>query len=365
MVDMLPSGNLNTMPIVGVYINPSYPKLKVIDKINGGKADSLNVGINYSTKEYFCGIDADSLLEPDTLLKISSQFLDSDFEAVAAGGNIFPVNGCKVDKGTLTPIGICKTHLTRFQTIEYLRAFMAGRLGWSQLNSLLIISGAFGLFKKKYVIEAGGYLTSKSKYAKDTVGEDMELVVRLTKNMYIKKRKFRINYAYNANCWTEVPEDIKILYNQRNRWHRGLIDILFFHRSIIGNPKFGRIGLLAFPYFVLFEFLGPLIEASGYLMVVSAAILGFLNVNIILLLFISSILLGMVVSISSLYIAEKETSYYTIKEVLILIFYSFIENLGFRQYVSFWRVLAYFSSMGKPKGWGKMKRKGFKENKAL
>ncbi len=353
---------INTRPIRGVYKNKSYPKLVVVDKENGGKADSLNTGINISTKEYFCGIDADSLLESDALLKIASLVLDDSKEAVALGGNIFPINGCTVDKGYISKINIPKKPIAKFQMIEYIRAFMAGRIGWAKLNSLLIISGAFGVFKKDRVIEIGGYLTTSGKYNKDTVGEDMELVVRLSRHMREKKLKYRIDYSYNANCWTEVPEEYKSLKSQRNRWHRGLIDILTFHKKMILNPRYGRVGMVSMPYFFIFEMMGPLVEIQGYLMVLLAAIFGLLNIRIALLLFLSTVLQGIFISMASLFIAEKELSYLSLKELLVLVFYSIIENFGFRQIVSFWRFSGYISSLKGNGSWGKIERKGFGNN---
>ncbi len=353
---------LPTMPILGVYKSVSQPGLTVVDKINGGKADSLNVGINMSTKDYFCGIDADSLLEPDALLKVISQLIDSDEESVALGGNIFPINGCDIEKGMLTRTALPENWLGKFQTIEYLRAFMAGRIGWSQIKCLLIISGAFGVFKKDRIIEVGGYLTAQGRYEKDTVGEDMELVVRLSRHMREQKHPFGVHYAYNANCWTEVPESLKILSNQRNRWHRGLIDILYFHWKIFFRPSFGRMGWIPFPYFLMFEVFGPLLEVQGYLMVILAASLGLLNKEILLILFTATIMLGILISVSSLLIAEKEQQYYSLKDSLKLLLFAVIENFGFRQYVSFERVFGYFSAMKSTGGWGKMVRKGFSSN---
>jgi cellulose synthase/poly-beta-1,6-N-acetylglucosamine synthase-like glycosyltransferase len=357
--DYIVDYKIQTKPVLGIYKNKSYPKLTVVDKVNGGKADTLNAGINLSVKEYFCGIDADSLLESDALLKISSLVIDEDKENVALGGNILPINGCSVDKGYITNIKIPSTALGKFQMIEYLRAFMAGRIGWAKVNSLLIISGAFGVFKKDRVIEIGGYLTSSGKFNKDTVGEDMELVVRLAMHMKENKLKYKINYSFNANCWTEVPEKVKVLHNQRDRWHRGLIDILTFHKKAIFNPKYGRVGLISMPYFFIFEMMGPLVEIQGYIMVILAAVLGLLNVKIAFLLFLSTVLMGVFISIASLFIAEKNVNYISTKEFFVLIAYSILENFGFRQLVSMWRLYGYISSLRKPKGWGKMERKGF------
>ena len=360
-VDYTYNETLNTAPILGIYRNPSFPKLVVINKSNGGKADSLNAGINVSNKTYFCGIDADSLLEPDALLKLASLTLDESIEIPALGGNIFPINGCTVDKGSITNIKIPKNGLARFQTIEYLRSFMAGRLGWEKLNSLLIISGAFGLFRKERILEIGGYLTEKGMYKKDTVGEDMELVVRISRRMHELKHTFKIRYSFNANCWTEVPEDLKSLKSQRYRWHRGLIDILFFHRKMLFNPQYGTTGLVALPYFLIFEAIGPMFELQGYVMVVLAAILGILNVQLALLLFITVILFGIIVSLASLLIAEREQHYFSIRDEMKLISYAIIENFGIRQMISFWRLGGQMSVVSGKVGWGQIKRKGQKK----
>ena len=350
--------SLDTVPIRGIYRNHSLPKLIVIDKSNGGKADALNAGINVANKEFFCGIDADSLLEPEALLRLASLTIDESKETPALGGNVCPINSCKVDKGLITEVILPKKHLARFQTIEYIRAFMAGRLGWQQMNSLLIISGAFGLFRKDRVISVGGYLTAKGKYKKDTVGEDMEIVVRISRMMREINRKYKILYAFNANCWTEVPEDMKSLRNQRFRWHRGLIDILYFHRKMMFNRRYGSTGLFVLPYYLIFEAIGPMIEIQGYIMVVLAAFLGILDEKIALLLFATTVLLGVLVSITSLLIAEREEQIYSFKDLMKLLLYAIIENFGPRQVFSFWRILGQFHVIFGQSGWGKIKRKG-------
>lgn len=350
--------SLESAPIRGIYRNPSLPKLVVIDKSNGGKADALNAGINVANKEYFCGIDSDSLLESEALLKLASLTLDESTETPALGGNVFPINGCKVDNGMITKIQIPKSHLARFQNIEYLRAFMIGRLGWEKLNSLLIISGAFGLFRKERIIGIGGYMTTLGKYRKDTVGEDMELVVRISRLMHEMKLRFKILYAYNANCWTQVPEDLKSLKTQRYRWHRGLIDIMFYHKRMIFNPRYQTTGMIAMPYYLFFETMGPMIEVQGYIMVVCAAFLGILDGRIALLLFIGTIFLGIICSISAVLIAEREEQYFSPKDMAILLFYAVIENLGPRQWISFWRVRGQLNVIFGKGGWGSIKRRG-------
>jgi cellulose synthase/poly-beta-1,6-N-acetylglucosamine synthase-like glycosyltransferase len=360
-VDYIIGKELKTRPIRGVYVNPNIPNLIIIDKENGGKADSLNVGINMSKKEYVCGIDADSILEKDALLKLAALSLDTSKMTVAMGGNIIPVNGCKVKKGTFEAINIPDNIFARFQIIEYMRSFLGGRLGWSYLNSLLIISGAFGLFNREIIIKSGGYLTESEKYQKNTVGEDMELVVRVSSELRKNKIPHKIEYSYNANCWTEVPEKLKILYRQRDRWQRGLIDILNFHRKKILNPRYGNMGLIGLPYFLIMEIFGPLLEFQGYIALFFAVIFGLVNVPIVTLLFTASILFGMSVSLVALIIAEDEVNYFSFKETMILIIYAMLDVFGFRQFISFIRFSGFFTSMKSNQGWGKMERKGFKK----
>lgn len=358
--DQLVPKRLKTRALRGIYKNKNIPNLIVVDKVNGGKADSLNLGLNVATKVFFCGIDADSLLEPDALLRAVSVMLDHSTESIASGGNICPVNGCDVELGNLDSIGLPSKFLPRLQSLEYIRSFMTGRVGWARLNMLLIISGAFGIFHRDRAIATGGYLTKSGKYHKDTVGEDMELVVRLSRYMRERKLPYRVQYASNANCWTEVPEKWKVLHRQRDRWHRGLIDILLFHSTMIANPRYGRLGMAGMLYYFIFELLGPFVEAQGLLFVFIGALMGLINLPIALALFTSTILLGILVSLSALLISEFDRPLYSKRDMLRLVWMAIIENFGVRQVISLWRVSAYFSAMRKNRGWGAQVRTGFK-----
>jgi len=353
--------SLNTKALRGVYINSRIPNLIVIDKQNGGKADALNLGINAAKYDYVCGIDADSLLEEDALLKLMSVTLDHPSDHIALGGNIVPVNGCEVDQGKIEKQGLGKKSVVRYQTLEYLRAFTTGRIGWSKLNSLLIISGAFGLFDRKTLIHTGGYLTVSGELKKDTVGEDMELVVRLTYRALKEKRPYRVQYVHHANCYTELPSDYRSLLKQRNRWQRGLLDILSYHRHMLFNPRYKQPGLIAFPYFFIFEMVGPFIESMGYIALIIGLIFGLLNTPLVILLFVVTIGYGIIISLFSLWIAERKTIFYSYKETWLLVGVAIIENFGYRQLISLHRVFSTFSALREKGSWGSQNRTGFKK----
>ena len=357
--DVFVHGYLGTQSIRGIYRNPRIPELLVIDKENGGKADSLNAGINAARKDYFAAIDSDSLLERDSLLRLTALFLDSDVPVVATGGNIFPVNGCRVDHGHLDSIALPREFLGRLQTLEYLRSFMAGRTGWAQLKSLMIISGAFGLFRKQEVVDAEGYLTGKGKYRKDTVAEDMELVVRVSRSLRDAGRPFAVQYGYSANCWTEVPTNLKILTNQRDRWQRGLIDTMFFHFRMLANPRYGMVGMVGFPYFFFFELMGPWIEVQGLLFLITGLALGTLPLSIFAIVFAATVPLGIAISLASLLLAEYHQRYFGPADRTRLLVLAFLENFGYRQYASVLRLRGYISALRRKTGWGTMVRAGF------
>ena len=342
---------LNHKPIKSVFKSYRYPNLKVVDKVNGRKADALNTGINISSNDLICSIDADSLLDPDVLKKLLKAFVE-DEDVIAAGGIVRIANGCKVEDYLVKDVAVPKSYLGRIQSVEYLRSFLFGRIGWDYLQSLLIISGAFGVFDRKAVLEVGGYLH-------DTVGEDMELVVRMHRHFREKKKRYSIRFLPEPVCWTEVPEDWITLGKQRNRWQRGLADTLWRHRKMFLNPEYGRLGFLVMPYFVIVELFGPVIEYIGFMYFFLVILLGTMNSTFTLLFMITAILLGIILSISAV-ICEEFTyrRYPKLKDVLIITCYAFIENLGFRQIHTWWRFTGLWDFLKGNKEWGGMVRKG-------
>jgi len=344
---------LETKPIRAIYINPEFPKLIVIDKENGKKADALNAGLNISRYPLFCAVDSDSVLDRDALQKVVRPFLEDPEKTIAAGGIIRLSNGCVIEKGQLKRLSVPKNLLVRFQVIEYLRAFLGGRIGLSRLNSLLIISGAFGLFRKDIVIAIGGY-------RKNTVGEDMDLVVRMRQYMHENKKPFAVRFLPDPICWTEAPSNLRSLGNQRNRWHRGLIETLTASSRMLFNPQYGVTGLVALPFYFLFEMLGPLVELYGYLFFIIGSIFKLINSTYAALFFILAVAIGAIISLGSILLEEfSQRRYPRAQDVIALLPICFLENIIYRQYLSYVRVKAFIHYLRGKKEWGKIEKKGF------
>jgi len=336
--------------IRGVYRSRRQPNLRLVDKVNGGKADALNAGINVARYPLFCAMDSDSILQRDSLWRVVEPFLE-DRRTIASGGTVRVANGCTVEGGFLTRVGLPGNLLALFQIVEYLRAFLFGRLGWSPLNAVLVISGAFGLFRRDAVIAVGGYST-------DTVGEDMELVVRLHRLYRAAKRPYRIVFVPEPICWTEAPESLPVLKNQRVRWQRGLSESLVLNRSLLFHPRGGAAGWLAMPFMILFEWISPVIELAGFVLMVIGALLGVISMSAMWVFLLVAFGFGVLLSVSALLLEELSFhTYPRFRHVAALALAAVFENLGYRQLTAWYRLigLARWATGGKAQ-WGKMTR---------
>jgi cellulose synthase/poly-beta-1,6-N-acetylglucosamine synthase-like glycosyltransferase len=336
----------------GVYRSLKYPNLRVIDKENGGsKADASNAGINAARYPlFYCG-DADSILDPGALEHVVRPFLE-DPSTVACGGSVRIINGCTVRGGVLEKVGLPRNPLALVQVVEYLRAFLGGRLGWSAINGMLIVSGAFGVFHRDTVVEAGGY-------KHDAIGEDMELIVRLHRMLVKRGQRYRVAFIPDPVCWTDAPEDIGTLKKQRMRWQRGLAQCLWMNRELCFMRGSGAAGWLAFPFFVLFELLSPLVEVAGLIVMAVAFAMGMMTGANFLAFMLAAFALGLMLSTTSLLLEELSFhTYPKARHLLVLFVVSILENLGYRQVMSVWRLHALYQFLsGAQIGWGDMKRK--------
>ncbi|HEX5574927.1 MAG TPA: glycosyltransferase [Gemmatimonadales bacterium] len=344
--------SLPSKPIRAIYESPNYPNLVVVDKANGGKADALNAGLNLSLYPIFCAIDADSILEPDALLRLVRPFVDAPGVTIAAGGVVRVANGCDIHGGRVHAVQLPSRVLPLIQIVEYLRAFLFGRMGWSTGNSLLVISGAFGLFDKKAAVLAGGYAT-------DSVGEDMELVVRMHRYRRERRQPYRIGFVPDPICWTEVPESLRVLRRQRTRWQRGLIDTLLRHRSMIGRWRYGTVGMVSLPGFLVFEMISPLVELTGYLLLPLLWASGLLSLSLAGTFFVLAILYMVLVSTLAILLEDVAFRRYpSAKDLGWLLLAAVLENFGFRQLTVWWRVRAFAEYLRGDLSWGAMERRG-------
>lgn len=340
-----------TKPVVQLYRSLTTPNLLVVQKENGGKADALNVGLNMATGDLVCSIDADTLIEPDALQRMVRPFL-GDSDVVAAGGTIRVANGSRIQAGRILDMRAPRQPIAGFQVVEYLRAFLFGRLGWNRLGGNLIISGAFGLFRRSAVLAVGGY-------AHDTVGEDMELVLRLRRRGYETNGPSQAGFVPDPVAWTEVPESARVLSRQRDRWHRGLADVMWRHRSVLFNRKYGAMGMVAFPYFVFVELLAPVVEAVGLIGAIVGLMIGAINVPFAILFFLLAYGYGLFLGLATL--ALEEFSYHRydrLRDRLVLCGWAMLENVGYRQMTVVWRLRGLIKYLRGKKDWGAMERRG-------
>ncbi|MGH7548294.1 MAG: glycosyltransferase family 2 protein [Gemmatimonadales bacterium] len=341
-----------TRRLRATYRSRTRTRLVVLDKENGGKADSLNAGINASRFPLVIAVDADTLIEPDALTRLTRPFLLGR-DIAAVGGTVRVANGCVVEHGRVTDARVPHRFLPGVQVVEYLRAFLFGRLGWNRLGGNLIISGAFGLFRKEYLLAIGGYRT-------DSIVEDMDVVLRLHRYLLRRKIPYEMPFIPDPVAWTEVPESGNVLGRQRERWHRGLIAAMWEYRGILFNPRYGRVGLLAVPFYTLGEALAPVVEVLGYLVTVLGLVIGAVNVTFALLFVLVAWGYGMLLSIWAVVLEEASFRRYgRLRDLGLLLLYATLENFGYRQRTVWWRLKAFWSVFRHRHVWGEMTRKGF------
>ncbi len=343
---------IETKPLRALYRSRSRSRLLVLDKENGGKADSLNAAINASRFPLVIAVDADTLIEPDALLRLTRPFLLGR-EIAAVGGTVRVANNCTVTDGRVTDARVPRKWLPGIQVVEYLRAFLFGRLGWNRLGGNLIISGAFGLFRKEYVMAVGGYATS-------SIVEDLDLVVRMHRYLRRNKIRYEMPFIPDPVAWTEVPESLKILSRQRERWHRGLIAAMWEYKTMMFNPRYGRVGFLAMPFYAFGEMLAPVIEVLGYIITVVGLFFGMVNVSFALLFILVAWGYGMLLSIWAVVLEEVSfRKYRRFGDLFRLLLFASLENFGYRQLTVWWRLKAFASVWKRVHVWGDMARKGF------
>jgi cellulose synthase/poly-beta-1,6-N-acetylglucosamine synthase-like glycosyltransferase len=354
LVEVPPSFDLplETKTVKAIYRSRVMPNLLVIDKENGGKSDAINVGVNHTTMDLICVVDADSLIESDALLRIVEPFAMKPELTLAGGGSIRIANGITFDGGEPTEVHLPSERVPRYQVLEYLRSFMLARLPFGRMNASVIISGAFGLFRRKEMLEVDGYDTN-------TIGEDAELSVRMQRHMKEQDLAYEISFVPDAVCWTECPPNNSVLSRQRARWHQGLCEFLWRHRTMLARPKYGIVGMFGLMFYLLFECLGPAVELIASLLAIFLWIIGYINTPMLILLTIGSILLGLAQSFGALMI---DGLYFRriprLGQMLRLGAESLLEMVSYRWMTLKWRLKGGIAWMKGTHSWGAMERAG-------
>lgn len=338
--------------ILGLYSSPVNDRLFVVDKLNGGKADAQNAGINICRAPIFCVIDGDSILEPDALIRVVQPFIDDPERTIAVGGTIRIANGSRVESGRVKEVHLPKRLVPLFQVVEYLRAFLLARLAWSRINTLTLVSGAFGVFRRAEAVAVKGF-------TKGSMGEDLDIVLKLHRHMIDNKRSYRIQFIPEPVCWTEAPETLAVLARQRSRWQRGALECFFRYRAMLFNPRYGRVGFLGLGHILIVDVLGPIMEVLGYILMPAFWFLGMLSTEYFLAFTALVFTFGVGISVCSLVLEEAELRRFPkARDLAVLTLAAVLENFGYRQINNFWRVKGWWQYLRANQQWGEMTRTG-------
>ncbi len=348
--------DIQTEQIRGVFRSKKHPKLLLIDKENGGKADAVNAGVNLSSFRYLTIIDADSVFDRNGVLRISRMINIDPANTVAVGGQLRIANGIHVEKGKIISKRLPRRLVTKFQVVEYLGSFLGNRVGWSQINSVLVISGGYGLWRKDVFVELGGMTT-------ETTHEDIEFTFRLHEFFHRNNLPYKIEFLPDPIVYTEVPDTWRGIFAQRRRWQRVVNEVAWKYKKMFLRPKYGTVGMMGMPYLVLYESLGPFFELGGIILVILSFILGLLPLYLLLLFLLVSYGLTTIVTVAAVFVEQYSFRTYSIRSLPQLFLLALFINVGYRQYVAVSRLIAFFDFLLGNKSWERVPRRGFEPEK--
>ena len=338
--------------------DPRFSRLTVVDKVNGGsKADAINGGLNVVRTPYFVNTDVDCLLARDAIKHCIFPILQ-DRTIIAVSGTMSMSNGATTEDGVIVDIAPSSRPIPLFQDLEYKRSFLVGKMGWSQINAMNNVSGGYGLFSTEVVLSAGGY-------ASDSFAEDMDMITRMMGFCLEQRRPYRVVQIPHTCCWTEGPDNVKVLKRQRIRWGRGLIQHMWKHRYMIFNPRYKRLGLITMPYTLLFEFLAPIIEAIGLIIMIFLIFTYSINWKTFWILFLAIYAFSFTLSTFVIFYDYKAGgSYNKSVSYLKLVVAALFEPIVYHPMIVFFSLTGYYNYLtNKTASWGVMVRKGTKKKK--
>ncbi len=344
-MDLIYRPRIKSLTPTAFYHNPDVPVLTVVTKPNGGKPDALNVGINVARSPYFCTVDADCVIERDALLRLMYPVIRSSVHTVVSAGIVRILNGCVTKDGQVGEIRLPRKAVEKFQVVEYLRSFLFGRTGWNLLQATFIASGAFCIFHREAVVDAGGF-------SNDTVTEDIDILACIHRSLRTKKWKYRMAFSTDPVCWTLAPHTFKMLGRQRRRWHLGLLQTVMKHNYLLFNFRYGALGLLSIPFHTFVEALGSVVEFLGYILIPFSFLLGMTPLSVFLLFIFLSMVYGALLSIGGVLLEEiTYRRYPRMLDLLRLLFYASLDNFGYRQLLVLYRVQAFVQYLRGKQKW--------------
>lgn len=348
-------------PIIGVYksTDEKFAQLTVVDKEPGGhKSDSVNAGLNVCTAKYFVSTDVDCIIEPMAIYRMIWHVINSHEPMIGVGATMLMLNGCIVEDGRVIEAKVSNNPLPLFQQLEYMRSFLIGKMGWSSINTLPNISGGFGLFNTDVVIKSGGYEST-------SLAEDVDMLLRMVTYMENSGKKYRFAEIPQVCCWTEGPYTLRLLYRQRTRWARGLCEVISNHRKLFFNYRYKKMGLLTLPYILIFEFIAPILEVTGFIFFIWLVLIGAVNWNTAFIIFgmiyVFAISLTFLVLVYD-YLVKAVNWKSAWRSYLKLIIAGIAEPFMFHPIVTFCSIVGYFNYFrNRGKEWKTIKRKGAKK----
>lgn len=355
-MDLIFRESLKTGQPLACYHNPNFPELTVVAVSHGGKSRALNTGINMARSPYFCTVDADCIIERDALLRLMAPVLQFKETVVVSGGIVRIANGCTLRDGRLAKVGLPGSWLELCQIVEYIRTFLFGRPGWNMLNANFIASGAFCVLHKDSVIKAKGF-------SSDTVTEDIDMIARVRRYLTQEKRKFKVMFTSDPICWTEGPRSLGMLARQRRRWQLGMTQTLVRNRDMIFNRAYGSTGMLSMPFHLFMETCGCVVEAIGTIVLIPISLIVLRTPMTMFLLFLLlAVAYGTLLSMGSVVLEEITLRRYPrLRDVMTLMAFSVVENVGYRQVVTFFKAFGVLQSFRRKRSWEVVKHEGISE----
>lgn len=340
-----PSNMFNYESINGVYESKLYPYIYVIDKENGGKADALNAGLDFAKNNIIITLDADSILDQDSLTYINTAFRDETI--ISAGGTVHAGQGFTGSHSSPQPTFIA-SNLIRFQIIQYLTAFYLHKTTQAKINSITVISGAFGAFRKRALIEVKGFRKS--------IGEDMDITLKMQQLIKLKYNKHRLIAIPEAKCYTECPETFRELFKQRVRWQKAFIDCIFYYRKSF----YKKFKAIPSTYLLLDSLLLGTINAFILLHIPITLILFPHHYMIPLGLFSMTYFLAICQSLASILISQRFNIHYQFRDYLKISLFIPVEVMTYRFLGILFVISGTISYFINNQNWSESKRFGSK-----